>query len=139
MIHAPENIKESLRYKPRSLFDSKNTLSAASCAAMAKRETGGPEQELSKRLKILRESTQRSGPVFAKWIGIDYPRWNNYERGYALPTPIALILCQKVPGLTFDWLYRGRLEGMTLDLAARLEEAERRLDDAAVSGKSTTA
>ena len=131
MIHAAENIKTSLRYKPRNLFDSKNNLSAASCGTMAKPETGGPEHELARRLRVLRASTKRSGPNFAAWIGVEYARWNNYERGYALPAPIALILCQRVPGLTLDWLYRGRLEGMTLDLVRRLEVAE--------SGKSTTA
>jgi hypothetical protein len=98
---------------------------------MAKRETGGPQLELATRLRVLRASTKLSGPQFATWIGVDYPRWNNYERGYALPTPIALILCQKVPGLTLDWIYRGRLEGMTLDLVRRLEVAD--------SGKSSTA
>ncbi len=98
---------------------------------MARRETGGPKNELASRLRLLRASTGRSGPAFAEWIGIDYPRWNNYERGYPLPTPIALILCQRVPGLTLDWIYRGRFEGMTLDLVRRLEVAE--------SGKSSTA
>lgn len=131
MIHTADNIKDFLRHKPRNLFDSKNNLSAACSGTMARRETGGPEQDLASRLRLLRAEKGFSGPRFAEWIGVEYPRWNNYERGYPLPAPIALILCQKFPGLTLDWLYRGRLEGMTLDLVRRLEVAE--------SGKSTTA
>lgn len=73
-----------------------------------------------------------SGPQFAEELGIEYPRWNNFERGYPLPNPIALELCNRFPGLTLDWLYRGRFEGMSFDLVRRLEEAS-------VSGKSKTA
>lgn len=99
---------------------------------MAKRETGGPESDIAKRLRTLRALRGMSGPKFAKWLGIEYARWNNFERGFPLPAPIAMELCQKFPGLTLDWLYRGRLDGMTFDLVRRLEEAS-------VSGKSKTA
>lgn len=93
---------------------------------MADNETGGAEAEVAQRLRTLRVLKGLSGPKFAEWIGVEYPRWNNWERGFPLPAPIALLLCRRFPGLTLDWLYRGRLEGLTLDLADRLGELESR-------------
>ena len=89
------------------------------------------ESGIAGRLRQLRAMKKMSGPVFAKWLGVEYGRWNNYERGFPLPAPIALELCRKFPGLTLDWLYRNRLEGASHDFVRGLEEAE--------SGKSTTA
>lgn len=113
-------------HKPQNILDSKNTLSPALFAEMADNETGGAESEVAQRLRTLRALKGLSGPKFAEWLEIEYPRWNNFERGFPLPAPIALLLCRRFPGLTLDWLYRGRLEGLTLDLADRLGELESR-------------
>lgn len=131
-MHSPSIVKNSLIRKPQGPFDSKKTLRRAFSCPMAKGQTGGPESAVAKRLRILRAMRQLSGPKFAEELGIEYARWNNFERGYPLPAPIALELCRKFPGLTLDWLYRGRLEGMSFDLVRLLEEAS-------VSGKSRTA
>jgi len=112
--------------KPQNILDSKKTLSAALFLAMADQETGGAEMDVAQRLRTLRALKGLSGPKFAEWLEVEYPRWNNWERGFPLPAPIALLLCRRFPGLTLDWLYRGRLEGLTLDLADRLGELESR-------------
>lgn len=125
-VHGSALVKNSLICNPQRVFDSKKTLSAAFFGAMADNETGGAESEVARRLKTLRALKGLSGPKFAEWLDIEYPRWNNFERGYPLPTSIALELCRRVPGLTLDWIYRGRPEGLTLDLADRLGELESR-------------
>jgi DNA-binding XRE family transcriptional regulator len=104
------------------MFDSKKSLTTALCGAMADRETGGPESEVAQRLRMLREMKGISGPKFAEWLDVEYPRWNNWERGYPLPAPIALRLCRRFPGITLDWIYRGRLEGLTVDFASKLDD-----------------
>lgn len=118
-------------HKPQDAFDSKKTLRGAFSPAMATGETGGPESGVAKRLRQLRALKGLSGPKFAEWLGVEYAQYNNWERGFPLPAPMALLLCSKFPGLTLDWLYRNRLEGASYDFVERLEEA--------TSGKSNTA
>lgn len=75
------------------------------------------------RLKRLREAQgYTSQAAFAALLGISPPRWNNIEKGLPLSREIAFKLVQKVPGLTLDWLYFGKPDGMPIELARRLGE-----------------
>ena len=91
---------------------------------MKGKQPTGFAMERAQRLLAIRLFKGKSGPQFAEWLGIEYPRWNNFERGFPLPANVAMLLCDKVPGLTLDYLYRGRIEGMHYDLVERLREAE---------------
>jgi transcriptional regulator with XRE-family HTH domain len=64
-----------------------------------------------------------SQQAMAAYLGVSFNRWNNVERGLPLGHDLAVVLCQRFPGLTLDWLYFGRSEGVSLDLARRLGEA----------------
>jgi hypothetical protein len=79
-----------------------------------------PSSPVAKRLIALRESMEMNGPQFAAFIGIDYSRWHNFERGLPLSIAVATLLCKKIPGLSLDWLYQGRPEGLSFALAMRL-------------------
>lgn len=68
--------------------------------------------------------------AFADFLGVSTQRWNNVEVGFPIRTDMAILLVRKVPGLTLDWLYLGKPDGLPLELARRLgevPEARRRI------------
>lgn len=78
-------------------------------------------EAVGERLRQLRHSygfAKSSG--FAAFLGVSPTRWSNFERGLPLSRDMASRLVQRIPGLTLDWLYRGRPEGLPLELARRL-------------------
>jgi plasmid maintenance system antidote protein VapI len=78
----------------------------------------------TKRLIALRElHSGDNQTAFATLIGIDVKRWNNFERGSPLSKEIAFILVKKFPGLTTDWLWLGKEEGLPSRLQRELAEA----------------
>jgi transcriptional regulator with XRE-family HTH domain len=75
------------------------------------------------RVKRLREVLGfTSTGAFAAVLGYSPQRWGNIENGHPLSIEIAKRLCQKVPGLTLDWLYYGHIQGLPVDLAKSLGE-----------------
>jgi transcriptional regulator with XRE-family HTH domain len=72
---------------------------------------------------------------FARFLGVSKGRWNNFERGYPLPREMIFLLCEKIDGLTSDWIYFGRSRGLSVDLAHRLGE----FDGATPNGPETKA
>ena len=79
------------------------------------------------RLRVLRHyvsgSAHGSRLAFAKRMGIPYARWHNIERGLPLSKEIALHLVKAVHGLTLDWLYLGKEDGLSVKLQRDLAEA----------------
>lgn len=59
----------------------------------------------------------------ASFLGVDFNRYNNVERGKPLGHELAVRICQKVPGVTLDWLYFGKMDGLPFELARRIGEA----------------
>ena len=57
---------------------------------------------------------------FAAAIGVGRSRLANIEGGHKLTIDVAIALVKAVPGLTLDWLYFGKLDGLTVDLARRI-------------------
>jgi len=83
--------------------------------------------EIARRLRMLRHmisgSEQGSQLRFANRVGIEYRRWNNFERGHPLPRDMAVHLIRAIPGITLDWLYLGRDDSLTVKLQRELREA----------------
>lgn len=78
-------------------------------------------EAVSVRLRRLRRAygfVKSSG--FAAFLGVSPTRWSNFERGLPLSRDMSSRLTKRIPGLTLDWLYRGRSEGLPLELARRL-------------------
>lgn len=85
---------------------------------------------VSRRLRTLRVlKAGDSQTAFAAMMGIEVKRWNNFEHGSPLSKEVALILVRKVSGLTLDWLYLGKEDGLTTKLQRELSEAENGITD----------
>jgi len=82
---------------------------------------------IAARLRVLRHfvsgSSHGSRLAFAKRMGIPYARWHNFERGLPLSKEIALHLVRTIHGLTLDWLYLGKEDGLSVKLQRDLAEA----------------
>ena len=60
------------------------------------------------RLRTLRERMGYPKPgAFAKMLGIAIQRWSNVEGGTPISHPLATILRDKIPGISYDWIYTG--------------------------------
>lgn len=105
----------------QTLFDSERGQKRSFSAAMATKETGGKNAPLARRLRGLRKAIWGdNASAFAASLGISAARWSNFENGYPLSKEIAFKLVQIVPGLTLDWLYFGKPDGLPLELARTL-------------------
>jgi hypothetical protein len=81
-------------------------------------------EAIAQRLKLLRTvCSGESQPQFAARLGVDFRRWNNFERGVPLSKEVALLLVQKFPDITLDWLFLGKTSGLTLKRLQELEAA----------------
>lgn len=91
------------------------------------------DQGQAERLVRLREALNYpTATAFAKFLNVGQQRWANYENGFPVSREIIFRLVQSVPGLTSDWLYFGKADGLPVDLA-------RRLGELGPPGKRTTA
>jgi hypothetical protein len=83
-----------------------------------------PFTEESQRLILLREALGfKKATAFAAHVNLDYKRYHNFERDNPIPRDAALTLVRAIPGLTTDWLYLGREEGLSFSLLSKLREA----------------
>jgi transcriptional regulator with XRE-family HTH domain len=96
---------------------------------MHKKESGGREADVAKRLRLLRAAEGgHKSKVFALRMGFSGPQYSNYENGVPLSKPAAIQLATRIPGLTIDWLYMGREEGLPVALRQRLHQAKEALE-----------
>jgi plasmid maintenance system antidote protein VapI len=83
-----------------------------------------PGSDESKRARCLREAMGFSGrggqQAFAEFLGVERSTWNNVECGAPLGKEMALRIVRKFPGVTLDWLFLGRPEGLTVEMARML-------------------
>jgi hypothetical protein len=81
---------------------------------------------IARRLRVLRHyiagNEAGSRQRFAARVGLEYKRWNNFERGLPLNRDVAIHLVKAIHGLTLDWVYLGREDGLPLKLQRDLEE-----------------
>lgn len=90
---------------------------------MASRIDPESDDAVADRCERLRRAVgfQKSA-AFSTFLGVSPQRWNNVETGLPLGRDLAMTVVKALPGLTLDWLYRGRPEGLSLDMARRLGE-----------------
>jgi transcriptional regulator with XRE-family HTH domain len=79
-----------------------------------------------RRLKLLRAMHDETQPQFAKRLGIPFGRWNEYERGYLLPTKALLIVRSKIGASLMEWILTGDETTLPRRFIERLRAAERR-------------
>lgn len=78
--------------------------------------------EIGQRLRRFREVvTKLKQKEFANQNGFQDTRYTNWETGERrIPPEHAMALCEKY-GLTLDYIYRGRVNTLPLDLAVKLQ------------------
>lgn len=104
-------------------------------AGMITQETGGKSLPTAKRIRQLREAeAYPTATAFAVKLGITISRLSNLENGYPLSIDVADRLVKTVPGLSLDWLYYGKEDGLSLSLRKRLQEVR---GTAAKDGRTT--
>ena len=88
----------------------------------------------AERLQRLREMLgyDQSATFAVGFLDVSPQRWNHFENGKPISREMVFKLVQAVPGLTADWLYFGKADGLPLELA-------RRLGEVGAPGKRTTA
>jgi len=78
------------------------------------------QRGIPRRLKALRMAKgYDTGTAFAKFLGIKYKRYNNWENGHPLPAYMAERICRKCPEVTIAWLYDGDPAQAPLSLSKR--------------------
>jgi hypothetical protein len=84
----------------------------------------GRDGAIAKRLRLLRKAEgEDSSSAWARRMNMSLPQYSNYEGGHPLSRDAAITLATRVPGLTTDWLFMGREEGLSVDLCRRLRQA----------------
>src|SRR5215467_7842830 len=79
---------------------------------------------VAERLLLLQgafEGTGRGASArMAECLGITLHRWYNVLRGSPLSIALAQQIVVRFPGVSLDWLYRGRPEGLSCEIAEKL-------------------
>ena len=79
-----------------------------------------------RRLRILREIISGDNQSeFVKRLGVEFKRWNNYERGYPVPREVAFLLHKKFPGMSIEWIWFGTKDSLSPEFKARIALAEK--------------
>lgn len=77
-------------------------------------------EAIGRRLFITRKALGYTQATMAHRLRIVQSAWGMYENGTRRPgVDLALRMCALF-GCSTDWIYRGRLEGLTEDFAGRL-------------------
>lgn len=105
-----------------NLIDRIQSAWSSPCGTMATSEKGGRDAPHAQRLRLLRRvmGYEHSARAWAESVGLSEQRYNNFENGTPLSKDAAFKLVAKVPGLTTDWLWFGRLDGLPYQLALKL-------------------
>lgn len=117
-------------------MNSESASSAANSVPMGRPKAErppGPYKDLADRIILLRTTLDEgNASAFARRLNISASRLANLESThFNLSHDVAMRLVKAVPGLTLDWLFLGRTNGLSYELA-------RKLGAAAESKASTT-
>lgn len=100
-------------------------------------DTGAMQAQLTQdavanRLRAIREHMHMERTPFAEWLGVPRTRYANWESAKNYPSRSAMDnLCKLLPGLTMDYIYRGRFTAVPARLAIQLaaRECHQNIDD----------
>jgi transcriptional regulator with XRE-family HTH domain len=79
------------------------------------------------RLRLLRAIYDETQQEFADRLGIKFKTWNEYERGYVLPTTTLLLIRKHIEPGIIEWLLTGDRKLITMNFDALLEKALQRV------------
>jgi hypothetical protein len=82
--------------------------------------------ERLRRLQTAIEGDDRGATSrMARRLNVSAQRWGNVVNGYPLSLDLAMTITKNCPGVTLDWLYQGRTEGLSYKMAQSLEDIGR--------------
>lgn len=82
-------------------------------------------EAITRRLIVIRTHVAgENQAAFARRLGINPSRWNNFERGMPLNLRIAFLLVRAVPGLTISYITHGLTGDMPKPLRDQLSGLE---------------
>lgn len=82
---------------------------------------GSADREVAERLQRLwKQLGFPSSAAFAAHLGFSSTRWNNVELSGALSKDVAFRIVQKFPGITTDYLWFGKTDGMPVQRVREL-------------------
>lgn len=88
------------------------------------KQSGGKFSPMAQRLRLIRMAEgETNSSRWAQRMGWTGPQLSNYENGVVISRDAAIQMANRVPGLTTDYILRGVMDGMTVDLRRRLEQA----------------
>lgn len=123
LLHAPQHIPRILEFKEPKMFLGEIFWKRAILRAMEATRADSKEA-VAARLRLLRQVVAGGNQTaFAARLGIEVKRWNNFERGSPLSKEVAILIVQKFPDITLDWLFLGRSDGLTVKRQRELEQA----------------
>ncbi len=79
---------------------------------------------VGERLRYLREAHGLTQTAIGRQVGASMNRWNNWERGVGRIPVDASAQLVRMYGVTLDWIYLGREEGMRYDLIVKFRAIE---------------
>ena len=87
---------------------------------------GGDQNEATAhRCRLIRFVVEGNGhgdrTRFAARLGVEPARWSNAECGYPLSIGLAFLLIEVFPGLSLDWLYFGKTDGLSVKMFKLLD------------------
>jgi transcriptional regulator with XRE-family HTH domain len=78
------------------------------------------QKQVGQRLEATLGALNIADADVARAIEITPQRWSNYVNGHRpISVDLAIALCNRY-GLTLDWIYRGRIDGLAVSLADKL-------------------
>ena len=97
--------------------------------ALAEGRGGNQREDIARRLQRLEEALEGTeyGATsrMARRLEIGFTRWHSAKSGGGLSQNLTLILLEQIPGLSADWLLRGRPEGLSDEMGRGLAAADR--------------
>src|SRR4051794_14584005 len=86
---------------------------------------GKQKRPIAARLIALRTAYGHPTQIgFASFLGYSPQRWSVYENGATIPAPAAVLVVQKCPGVTLDWIYFGKAGGLPREVHKTLVETQ---------------
>jgi plasmid maintenance system antidote protein VapI len=108
--------------KGSNLLNSVQNIWMASSPAMVDGTWSGRNSPEAQRLELIRQLLEKpTQRAFADFLGISPPRLANIAAGAPIGKDLAFTIVKKVPGITTDWLWFGKTEGLSFQIAQRLE------------------
>lgn len=85
-------------------------------------------EEISKRLTLLRKALGNTQETMGRLAGVSGNAWGNYEKGLRRIELDNVFQLETAIGVPQEWVYRGIMARMPLDLAQKIGLAEREME-----------